>query len=166
MNTVLTAVGVLKSLNIDLTPQLYALQHVAASTYLLGRWMTIQHHPKVVCDTGHNLAGWQYIAQQLKRQPARHKRIVFGMVDDKDINAVMDLLPQEALYYWAQAQTKRAIPVQQVADLALQKGKQGICFETVEAAYQQALQDAQPDDFIFVGGSSYVVADLLISVKI
>ena len=56
--------------------------------------------------------------------------------------------------------------MQQVADLALQKGKQGICFETVEAAYQQALQDAQPDDFIFVGGSSYVVADLLISVKI
>ena len=166
MNTVLTAVSVLKSLNIDLTPQLYALQHVAASTHLLGRWMTIQHHPKVVCDTGHNLAGWQYIAQQLKRQPARHKRIVFGMVDDKDINAVMDLLPKEALYYWAQAQTKRAIPVQQVADLALQKGKQGICFETVEAAYQQALQDAQPDDFIFVGGSSYVVADLLISVKI
>lgn len=71
MNTVLTAVGVLKSLNIDLTPQLYALRHVAASTHLLGRWMTIQHHPKVVCDTGHNLAGWQYIAQQLKRQAAQ-----------------------------------------------------------------------------------------------
>ena len=88
------------------------------------------------------------------------------MVDDKDINAVMDLLPQEAQYYWTQAHTKRAIPVQQVAEIALQKGKQGICFETVEAAYQQALQDAQPDDFIFVGGSSYVVADLLISVKI
>jgi len=166
MNTVLTAVSVLKSLNIDLTPQLYALQHVAASTHLLGRWMTILHNPTVICDTGHNLAGWQYIAQQLKRQPARNKRIVFGMVDDKDINAVMDLLPQEAQYYWTQAQTKRAIPVQQVAEIALQKGKQGICFETVEAAYQQALQDAQPDDFIFVGGSSYVVADLLISVKI
>ena len=154
MNTVLTAVGVLKSLNIDLTSQLYALQHVVASTHLLGRWMTIQHNPTVICDTGHNLAGWQYIAQQLKRQPARNKRIVFGMVDDKDINAVMDLL------------TKRAIPVQQVADLALQKGKRGICFGTVEAAYRQALQDAQPDDFIFVGGSSYVVSDLLMAIKI
>ena len=166
MNTVLTAVGVLKSLNIDLTPQLYALQYVAASTHLLGRWMTILHNPTVICDTGHNLAGWQYIAQQLKRQPARNKRIVFGMVDDKDINAVMDLLPQEAQYYWTQARTKRAIPVQQVADLALQKGKRGICFETVEAAYRQALQDAQPDDFIFVGGSSYVVSDLLMAIKI
>ena len=128
--------------------------------------MTIQHNPTVICDTGHNLAGWQYIAQQLKRQPARNKRIVFGMVDDKDINAVMDLLPQEAQYYWTQARTKRAIPVQQVADLALQKGKQGICFGTVEAAYRQALQDAQPDDFIFVGGSSYVVSDLLMTIKI
>ena len=88
------------------------------------------------------------------------------MVDDKDINAVMDLLPQEALYYWAQAQTKRAIPVRQVAEIAIAKGKKGLCFDSVIAAYQQALQDAQPDDFIFVGGSSYVVADLLISVKI
>ena len=83
------------------------------------------------------------------------------MVDDKDINTVLEMLPRNATYYFTQASTHRAIPVEKVADYAKQHHLNGSLFKDVKSAYQQALNDASADDFIFVGGSSYVVADLL-----
>ena len=118
-------------------------------------------HPTVVCDTGHNVGGWEYLSQQLRRQECHTLRIVFGMVDDKDIDTVLGLLPSDAVYYFTQATTHRAIPVKTVADKASGHGLHGQTYSTVPSAYEAALGDAAPDDFIFVGGSSYVVADLL-----
>ena len=88
-------------------------------------------------------------------------RIVFGMVDDKDIEAVMALLPANAIYYWTQPSTKRAFSADKVARIGKQYDLEGRTFADVAEAYEQALSEAESDDFIFVGGSSYIVADFL-----
>ena len=137
------------------------LSHVVELTGLMGRWQTIRERPTVICDTGHNVGGWQYLSQQIKSQPCKNLHIVFGMVDDKDIDTVMNMLPTNATYYFTQAQTKRAIP----ANIVKEKGKEhhlkGYVFPQVADAYKAALHYANEDDFIFVGGSSYIVADFL-----
>lgn len=137
------------------------MAHVCELTGLTGRWQTLQTRPLVICDTGHNVGGWQYLAEQIKAQTCKTLRIVFGMVDDKDINTVMQLLPKQAVYYFTQASSHRAIPVHKVQEIAKAHQLEGTTFSNVKDAYQQALSDAHPDDFIFVGGSSYLVADLL-----
>lgn len=138
-----------------------ALTHVCQNTGLMGRWQTLHEQPLVICDTGHNPAAWQYLAPQITSQPCRQLRIVFGMVDDKDIDTVLAMLPKHASYYFTQASTHRAIPAEHVAELARQHQLNGNTYPTVAQAYQAAVAGAHPDDFIFVGGSSYVVADLL-----
>lgn len=143
--------------------------HVCEMTGLRGRWEKIQDSPLVICDTGHNLAGWEFLAPQISRvyesrkagNPAARLRIVFGMVDDKDITSVISLLPAEADYYFCQATTHRAIPVEKVVALASRHGLHGEGYDSVEKAYGKAMEDAEECDFIFVGGSSYVVADFL-----
>ena len=137
------------------------LANVCKNTGLMGRWQTIQEQPKVICDTGHNVGGWQYLSKQIAAEPCRQLRIVFGMVDDKDIDAVMELLPKHAAFYWTQADNHRAIPAEIVAQKAESHHLKGHIYNKVDDAYQAALADASPDDFIFVGGSSYVVADFL-----
>lgn len=163
MNTILCACNILKKINIIKDDHfiIKGLANICKNTGLMGRWQTIQTKPKVVCDTGHNVAGWNYLAPQIKRQKCNQLRIVFGMVDDKDIDSVMELLPKNATYYWTQAETKRAIKVERVAELALQHELNGKIFNNVKDAYTKALNDSAADDFVFVGGSSYIVADLL-----
>ena len=128
---------------------------------LMGRWQTLQKQPLVICDTGHNPAAWQYLAPQIKAQPCRQLRIVFGMVDDKDIDTVLALLPKNAIFYFTQAASHRAIPAEKVAEKAAVHHLHGSIHQSVVEAYQKALAEANDDDFIFIGGSSYVVADLL-----
>lgn len=163
MNTILCACNILKQMNIIKNDDVIAkgLTNICKNTGLLGRWQTIQNNPTVVCDTGHNVGGWNYLAPQIKRQQCNQLRIVFGMVDDKDINSVMYLLPKNAIYYWTQAESKRAIKAERVAEIAIQHDLRGEIFDNVEVAYTKALQDSNKDDFVFVGGSSYIVADLL-----
>lgn len=135
--------------------------HVCESTGLMGRWQVLQTEPLVVCDTGHNTGGWQYLSRQIKARRCRQLRMVFGMVDDKDINSVMEMLPKDATYYFTNATTHRAIPAQKVRQTGEEHGLKGSCYNSVNEAYEAALKDASNDDFVFVGGSSYVVADLL-----
>lgn len=163
MNTILCACNILKQMNIIKNDDIIAkgLTNICKNTGLLGRWQTIQNNPTVVCDTGHNVGGWNYLAPQIKRQQCNQLRIVFGMVDDKDINSVMYLLPKNAIYYWTQAESKRAIKAERVAVIAIKHDLRGEIFDNVEVAYTKALQDSNKDDFVFVGGSSYIVADLL-----
>ena len=137
------------------------MANVCEATGLIGRWQTLRKEPLVICDTGHNVGGWQYLSEQIKQVPCQTRRIVFGMVDDKDINTVMTMLPKDAVYYWAQAETKRAISHERVKAIGKSHGLKGNSYPTVIEAYRAALSDAAPADFVFVGGSSYVVADLL-----
>ena len=160
--TILCAVNCLKDvLTIPEEAIKKGMAHVCELTGLTGRWQTLQTRPLVICDTGHNVGGWQYLAEQIKAQTCKTLRIVFGMVDDKDINTVMQLLPKQAVYYFTQASSHRAIPVHKVQEIAKAHQLEGTTFSNVKDAYQQALSDAHPEDFIFVGGSSYLVADLL-----
>jgi dihydrofolate synthase/folylpolyglutamate synthase len=139
-----------------------ALTGVTTMTGLMGRWQQLSEEPTVICDTGHNLAAWEYLAPQIEREAQqRPLRIVFGMVDDKDIHGVLQLLPSRATYYFTQADTHRAIPVGRLTALATEAGLCGTPYPTVAEAYHAALTEAPQDAFIFVGGSSYVVADLL-----
>ena len=163
MNTILTACELLVSMGI-IDKREYIKKGVAKvceNTSLMGRWQILAEHPKVICDTGHNLNGWELLVPQIKRQQCDTLRIVFGMVDDKDIDAVMRMLPNEAVYYWTQAMTKRAVKTDIVAEKAKNLNLQGKCFPSVKEAYCAALSDSDSNDLIFVGGSSYIVADLL-----
>ena len=162
-NTILTATMNLYNNNIirNINSIAKGFKEVVKRTGLMGRWQTIQENPKVICDTGHNEAGWKYLSRQIANQPCKTKRIVFGMVDDKDLKAVMRILPSDARYYWTQPSTKRAFPVEKIAELGYELDLIGQSFPTVKEAYEQALNDANEEDFIFVGGSSYVVADFL-----
>jgi len=162
-NTVLTAAMYLYNKGIikDVTSISLGLSKVCETTGLMGRWQKLKEHPLVICDTGHNAGGWKYLSQQIKQQPCKHRRIIFGMVDDKDLHTVIRMLPKKATFYWTQPSTKRAFPVKKIAEEAKEYGLDGNCYETVKDAYMTALKDAGEEDFIFVGGSSYIVADLL-----
>ncbi len=160
-NTVLCALRVLHDPKITLDMIYKGFAHVSESTGLMGRWQVVRQHPLVICDTGHNVGGWQYLAPQIKSIACKQLRMVFGMVDDKDISSVMTLLPKDAVYYWAQATSQRAIPSSKVKDLGNQHQLHGNDYGSVAHAFSQALADASDDDFIFVGGSSYIVADFL-----
>lgn len=138
-----------------------ALRDVCGKTGLMGRWQTVRDLPRVVCDTGHNVGGWQYLSRQLQQVKCRRMHIVFGMVSDKDINTVMDLLPRHADYYFTKASTPRAVSEQVVRDTAASHGLIGKAYPTVSEAYKAALACASDADFVFVGGSSYVVGDFL-----
>ena len=166
-NTILTAARHLQAMGFGITAKEVAqgMGTVCRSTGLQGRWQTLSHAPTVVCDTGHNVAGWQYLSSQIRAQSYRTLRMVFGMVDDKDLDTVLTLLPKDATYYFTQASTHRAVPSEVVAQKAAKNALQGTIYNNVYAAYEAALSDAEEDDFIFIGGSSYVVADLLSNLK-
>lgn len=148
----------------DSIPQGFA--DVCPNTHIMGRWQICQRSPLVVCDTGHNVGGWQYLSRQITGVTCRQLRMVFGMVDDKDIQTVMTLLPKNAMYYFTKATTHRAIPEDKVKECGAEHGLKGKTYGSVTEAYRAAMDDAQPDDFVFVGGSSYIVADFLESIKI
>ena len=134
---------------------------VCEATGLTGRWQTLGTQPLVICDTGHNAGGWQYLAEQISQVECDTCRMVFGMVDDKDMDAVMAMLPKNATYYWTQAETKRAVSSTAIMAKGKEYGLNGTPYPDVISAYRAALTDAASADFVFVGGSSYVVADLL-----
>lgn len=142
-----------------------AVARVAQLTGLMGRWQMIQQSPLVVCDTGHNLAGWQYLSQQLRQVDCHERHIVFGMVDDKDVDGVLALLPADAHYYFTKADSHRAIDEHVLSEKAVRHGLQGVTYPTVPQAFQAAMQAAAADDLVFVGGSSYVVGDFLRTVR-
>lgn len=164
--TVLTAVRVLQGMGIDLPVDAVrtGFAQVCDLTHLHGRWQTLRQKPRVICDTGHNVAGITWSMQQLQTCAVKHGqlRLVFGMVDDKDVQSVLPLLPRSATYYWCTATTKRAIDSNQLQSHGQKHELLGKAYPTVAEAYAQALSEANEEDLIFVGGSSYVVADLLL----
>ncbi len=134
---------------------------VCELTGLQGRWQRLANRPAVVCDTGHNVGGIQYIVKQLSFQHYRRLHIVIGMVNDKDIRGVLALLPADATYYFTQASVKRALPAEKMQRQASAFGLQGNAYPNVKTALEAALAQADAEDFVFVGGSSFIVADLL-----
>lgn len=141
----------------------YAFEHVCEMTGLRGRWQILQERPTIICDTGHNTGGWQYLAHQLAQIATSGNKlhIVFGMASDKDIERVMSTLPHEACYYWTKASVKRATSEQTIANIATKYDLHGKTYSNVAEAYEAAVNNASTNDYIYVGGSSFIVADLL-----
>ena len=160
--TVLTALPLLEAQGITISPQAVkeGFAHVTTLTGLMGRWMTLQKSPHVVCDTGHNVGGWEYISCRLHSVEGT-LHMVIGFVNDKDVSHILEMMPKTARYYFTNAQIERSMPVVQLAEIATQCGLKGEQYPSVEDAYTAALATASRDDTIFIGGSTFVVADLL-----
>lgn len=161
--TLLTALPLLQQAGYRLNEQAVrnGFTHVCELTGLMGRWQKLQNAPTLICDTGHNVGGITYIVEQLKQQRYRKLHMIIGMVSDKDVRGVLSLLPHNAEYYFTKASVKRALPEKRLAELATQIGLQGECYPDVPSAVRAAQEKSLPEDFIFVGGSSFIVADLL-----
>ena len=167
VNTVLTALPYLRKTfdKISLDSIHNGFANVKRNTGLMGRWQKLLSTPCVICDTGHNIGGFQYIVKQLSKQECNQMRIVLGMVSDKDINAVLSMMPKDAIYYFCQASVSRALGHKEIQRIAQHYSLKGESYASVLEAYKKALEDSDKDDFIYVGGSTFVVADLLRSIK-
>ena len=163
VNTLLHAIGELQRIGYHISEEAIrnGFAQVCPLTGLMGRWQQLSDSPRLICDTGHNIGGFQYIVPQILAQPCRQLRIVFGMVNDKDINSVLALMPKHATYYFTQASVARALPSHELQALAAKHSLHGTTYPTVSEATRAALTEADNDDFIYVGGSSFIVADLL-----
>ena len=161
--TILAAVNDLNKTGYDISTTSIAegMSQVCQLTGLMGRWQTIGTDPLTICDTGHNVGGMQYITRQLTETPHLHLHIIIGMVNDKDVNTVLSMLPKDAVYYFTQASVKRAMPVEDFAKIAQKHNLHGSCYANVELAYRAAKQKAEKNDLIFFGGSTFIVADML-----
>ncbi len=160
--TILAAVSELKKTGMHITPEAIkrGFAGVCETTGLAGRWMKLYEKPFTVCDTGHNEGGWSYLSSQLAKTPGE-KHMVIGFVNDKDVSHILDMMPHNALYYFTQASVSRALPAEELARLAQAAGLHGKTYDSVEGAYKAALKHATSDDTIFIGGSTFVVADFL-----
>ena len=136
-------------------------KNVCSLTGLQGRWQIISESPLTVCDTGHNAAGWKYLSQQISQVPCQHKHIIFGMVEDKDVQGVIALLPKNATYYYTKADNKRSLSENVLKIYAQGAGLEGESYPDIMSAWQAAKKQATNNDFVFIGGSSYLVADFL-----
>jgi dihydrofolate synthase/folylpolyglutamate synthase len=136
------------------------LARVSEQTGLKGRWQILQTQPLTIADTGHNEAGILEVVNQLQKYPNSQLWMVIGMVNDKDISKVLDLLPKDATYIFCQASIPRAMNVDILASKALEKGLMGQVIPKVTDAIEFARKNAGTDDLIFIGGSTFVVAEI------
>ena len=137
------------------------LKKVRSNTGLAGRWDVIQEKPKVICDTAHNREGITEVFKQLLNEKYEKLHIVWGMVNDKSITETLQLLPSDGHYYFCQASVPRSLAVADLYEAAMREKLKGISFSSVLEAYEAALSQASENDLLFVGGSTFVVADLL-----
>ena len=131
------------------------------NTGILGRWQTIAKNPLVICDTGHNKDGIMHVINQLKQIPHRKLHFVFGIVNDKNTDHVLALLPKTAIYYFCQANIQRAMAAKKLKKKANNIGLKGNYFNSVNEAFKSAKSKAVKEDLIFIGGSTFVVAEIV-----
>ncbi len=137
------------------------LLNVVKNTGLLGRWQVLNSKPKVVCDTGHNREGLQYVMRQLLNEKFEQLHIVFGVVNDKDLNSITDLLPKKATYYFCKPDIPRGLDANKLKSTFDKLNLKGKAYDSVKEAYKEALKHANSNDFVFVGGSTFVVAEVI-----
>lgn len=137
------------------------LSKVVKNTGLEGRWQQLGDRPRIICDSGHNEAGLSWVTAQLRKEEYKRLHFVFGTVNDKAIDKILKLLPHEATYYFTQANIARALGANQLKDLAKSYKLNGEAFASVNEAFEAAKENAGFDDLIFVGGSTFVVAEVI-----
>jgi dihydrofolate synthase/folylpolyglutamate synthase len=137
------------------------IRNVIKNTGLKGRWQILADKPLTICDTGHNQEGLRFVLEQLKDMPRSAIHIIVGFVNDKDLGSVLPLFPTDAIYYFTKASVPRALDEISLKNEAEKYGLKGQCFKCVADALKSAKENAQPSDLIFIGGSTFVVAEVI-----
>lgn len=137
------------------------IENLSSNFPIAGRWQTLCNKPLTICDTGHNEDGLKYVIEQIKNTPHEKLRFVLAMVNDKDVNKVLSMLDKDAEYYLSQAKIPRALPVDELAEKAMQAGLSFTKYDTISQALTQAQQDSKENDLVFVGGSTFTVAEVV-----
>lgn len=135
--------------------------NVIKNTGLLGRWQQINDKPKAICDTAHNSHGLKIVLNQIQKEKFDDLHIVLGVVNDKDLDEILPLFPKNAKYYFCKPEIPRGLDVVILKETALKFELKGKVYDSVSNAYQASLGKASPNDFIYVGGSTFVVAEIL-----
>ncbi|WP_437823890.1 bifunctional folylpolyglutamate synthase/dihydrofolate synthase [Tenacibaculum mesophilum] len=137
------------------------LLNVVKNTNLKGRWQVLQEKPKVICDTAHNKEGLFYTLEQLKKENYKQLHIVLGVVSDKDLSEILPMFPEKAKYYFCKPNIPRGLPVDKLKEQASEFGLMGEVFCSVSQSLAKAKVNASKEDMIYVGGSTFVVAEIL-----
>jgi dihydrofolate synthase/folylpolyglutamate synthase len=137
------------------------LLNVKRNTGLRGRWEVLNEVPKVICDTAHNKEGLTYVLRQLKKEKYKNLHVVMGVVSDKDLNEILPLFPKEATYYFSKPNIPRGLSAEILKKTSKEYKLMGDVYESLLKAYDQALKDSSENDLIFVGGSTFTVAEIL-----
>lgn len=139
----------------------HGLKHVQNQTGLLGRWQILAREPLLICDTAHNVDGLAMTMQQLLTLPAKQLHLVLGFVSDKALEDILKLMPKSGIYYYCAPDNLRAMPVAHLSQKAREVGLKGEAYQSVQEALDEALNQAESEDVIYVGGSTFVVAEVL-----
>ena len=158
---VVTVINQLEGFNVNTSEIKSGLLNTVENTGLLGRWQVLQEDPKVICDTAHNKEGLELTMQQLLKESFEELRIVFGVVSDKDLTSILPLLPKKAHYYFCSPNISRAMPVEDLYDSATGFGLKGAKYDSVSEAFTASKNHSFQNDVIYVGGSTFVVAEIL-----
>lgn len=137
------------------------IANVVLNTHLQGRWQILQEHPKVICDTAHNAHGLEMVIQQLKKQTFNQLHIVLGVVNDKDLDSILPLFPKNANYYFCKPKNERGLNAKTLQDKAKSFQLFGNTYISVSKAYKAALEKSSDKDLIFIGGSNFVVSEII-----
>lgn len=162
LKTIICAIDILKNtFSINENHIKNGLFNVIKNTSLMGRWQIIQKKPLVIADTGHNVAGITEIINQLSEINYSKLHFVLSVVNDKDIDSILQLLPKNAEYYFCKADIPRGLDVNILAEKARSSGLKGNCYNSVNEAYTTACANAKDEDLVFVGGSNFTVAEII-----
>lgn len=159
--TAVAAINELKGIKITEENIVKGLSNVVKNTNLLGRWQVLQSVPKTICDTAHNKEGLSIVMNQLINESLENLHIVLGVVSDKKMDEILQLFPKKATYYFCEPNIPRAMEVEGLIKISKEFGLNGEKYDSVNQAYSSAKKNARENDLIFVGGSTFVVAEIL-----
>jgi dihydrofolate synthase / folylpolyglutamate synthase len=160
--TVVKTIEILKSFFEITEENLKAgLMNVVQNTGLLGRWQQIKDKPKVICDTAHNSHGLKVVLNQMKRERFEQLFFVLGVVNDKDLDDILPLFPKNAHYFFSKPNVSRGLAATILQEKAASYGLTGQVYDSISIAYTEVLKKAMPNDFVYIGGSTFVVAEIV-----
>jgi len=161
LKTAVCTLSKVKSFEIEKSHIEKGLLNVVKNTGLKGRWQILNQSPKIICDTAHNKEGLTYVLKQLQQESFKRLHIVLGVVSDKKLNEILPLFPEYAIYYFCKPDISRGLKVEKLKKEAKKYGLLGDVFSSVNEAYRKAIQQMGDEDFLYVGGSTFVVAEII-----